>query len=122
MSASEIVNKVWNYALYALQNPFGFRQAFSMPRSAHDGEGDNNAPEKYYWARFDNYIQRNKFNELQYCRILAALGKYGHTLNVIFRIACYSRSVIVHTTCELLHSKYNKIGYDSPINSHRHYI
>ena len=41
MSASEIVNKVWNYAhvLRALQNPFGFHQVFPELRSGHDGVG-----------------------------------------------------------------------------------
>jgi len=41
LSASEIVNKVWNYAhvLRALQNLFGFHQVFPELHSGHDGEG-----------------------------------------------------------------------------------
>lgn len=44
MSASEIVNKVWNYAhvLRALQNRCAFHQVFPTLRTGHDvmGKGD----------------------------------------------------------------------------------
>lgn len=41
MSASEIVNKVWNYAhvLRALQNPFGFHQVYTSRCNDNDGVG-----------------------------------------------------------------------------------
>ena len=41
MSASEIVNKVWNYAhvLRALQNPFGLHQVYNSRCSDNDGVG-----------------------------------------------------------------------------------
>ncbi len=174
MSASEIVNKVWNYAHVLRDDGVGYGDYVEQityliflkmadereqggapsPQSSPKGRGGSGVPKKYAWAqlvRLDGDAKRNKSSELQYCHTLLAcarsagrenLGKLGNCsvsvpdstlpipsmesscvalttyipvgeggmLGTIFHKACYSGSVIVRIICELLRSKYNKMG------------
>ena len=105
MSASEIVNKVWNYAHVLRDDGVGYgdyveqityliflkmadereRGEVPSPQSSPEGRGGNGVPRQYAWA---NLVRLDGDDlELQYRHTLENLGKQAGMLGTIFRKA-----------------------------------
>jgi type I restriction enzyme M protein len=105
MSASEIVNKVWNYAHVLRDDGVGYgdyveqityliflkmadereQAGVPSPQSSPKERGGNVVPKKYTWA---NLVRLDGDDlELQYRHTLENLGKQGGMLGTIFRKA-----------------------------------
>jgi type I restriction enzyme M protein len=105
MSASEIVNKVWNYAHVLRDDGVGYgdyveqityliflkmadereRGETPSPQSSPKGRGGSGVPRQYAWA---NLVRLDGDDlELQYRHTLENLGKQGGMLGPVFRKA-----------------------------------
>ena len=105
MSASEIVNKVWNYAHVLRDDGVGYgdyveqityliflkmadereKGGMPSPQSSPGGRGSNGVPKKYAWAKLMK-LDGDDLG-LQYRHTLESLGKQGGMLGTIFRKA-----------------------------------
>ena len=110
MSASEIVNKVWNYAHVLRDDGVGYgdyveqityliflkmadereKGGVPSPQSSPSGRGGNGVPREFAWARLvklDGDADSIRAWEIQYRHTLESLGKEGGMLGTIFRKA-----------------------------------
>ncbi len=94
MSASEIVNKVWNYAHVLRDDGVGYGDYveqitylifLKMADEREQGGQQVKVPEKFSWARLVKLDGDDL--ELQYRHTLETLGKQGGMLGTIFRKA-----------------------------------
>ena len=106
MSASEIVNKVWNYAHALRDDGIGYGDYVEQityliflkmaderssltpapsPQPSPGGRGGNGAPDEYSWPKLVKLDGDDL--ELQYRHTLENLGKQGGMLGTIFRKA-----------------------------------
>lgn len=98
MSASEIVNKVWNYAHVLRDDGVGYGdyveqityliflkmadERSSLTPALSQGERGNSVPDEFVWARLAK--RDGDGLELQYRHTLENLGKQGGMLGTIF--------------------------------------
>ena len=94
MSASEIVNKVWNYAHVLRDDGVGYGDYveqitylifLKMADERENAGQETKVPKKYNWSKLVKLDGDDL--EAQYRHTLEALGKLGNTLGTIFRKA-----------------------------------
>ncbi|MBT3039305.1 MAG: type I restriction-modification system subunit M [Candidatus Thiodiazotropha sp. (ex Ctena orbiculata)] len=93
-NASEIVNKVWNYAHVLRDDGVGYGDYveqitylifLKMADEREKADQETKVPKKYAW---DKLVKQDGDDlEIQYRHTLEALGKLGNTLGTIFRKA-----------------------------------